>query len=79
MLYFAFHRDEYLTSAPTLEEVLAFVTACTDPSFLEDAVIWHGGRVAAVVMANGAFFRFDALPALEPVPADLARLDEVAA
>jgi hypothetical protein len=79
MLFFAFYRDEYLTSAPTLEEVLAFVTACTDPSFAEDAVVWHGGKIVALVFSSGSFIRFDSYPVPAPMPADLTRLDEAAA
>ena len=60
MLYFAYHRDEYLISDPSLDAVLAFLAECRDPAVAEDAVIWRGGLVAAVVLAGGRVVRLDA-------------------
>jgi hypothetical protein len=80
MLYFAYHRDEYLIADESLDAVLAFVRECIDPTAPEDAVIWKNGLVVAVVLATGRVIRLDALAVLSPeVPADLARLDEAAA
>ena len=62
MHYFACHRDECLTSGPDLDEVLDFVAGCIDPSVAEDAVIWQGGRIVAVVLATGSVLRLDAVP-----------------
>ncbi len=53
MQYVAYHRSEVLTDGPDLDEVLAFVASCCDPSIPEDAVIYHGGLIAAVVMSTG--------------------------
>jgi hypothetical protein len=78
-MFTALHRDEFMFSSDTLEDVLAFVLDCIDPSLLEDAVIWRAGQVVAVVMANGTLIRTSV--AEVPVrfaPADLARLDEAA-
>ena len=61
MLFFAYHRDGYLISDTTLDAVLAFVRGCLDTSAAEDAVIWHGGLVVAVVLATGRVIRLDAL------------------
>ena len=79
-MFTALHRDEFMFSADSLEDVLDFVLDCIDPSFAEDAVVWKGGLVVAVVLANGSLIRFDS--AEVPVrfaPTDLARLDEAAA
>ena len=62
LFYFAYHRDECLTSGPDLDEVLDFVAGCIDPSIAEDAVIWQGGRIVAVVLATGSVMHFDAVP-----------------
>ena len=79
-MFTALHRDEFIYSADSLDAVLAFVVECIDPTMPEDAVVWQGGLVVAVVLATGRVIRLDALPvpSLE-VPADLARLDEAAA
>ena len=61
MLHFAYHRDEYLISDTSLENVLAFVTDCQGPTVPEDAVIWYGGIIVAVVLASGRVVRLDAL------------------
>ena len=79
-MFTALHRDEFLYSADSLDAVLAFVLDCIDPTMPEDAVVWQGGLVVAVVLATGRVIRLDALPVPSPeVPADLARLDEAAA
>ena len=62
MHYTAFHRAEVLTSGPDFDEVLAFTASCCDPSVPEDAVIYHGGLVVAVVMSTGQYIRFEAMP-----------------
>jgi hypothetical protein len=75
LLYFAYHRDECLTSGPDLVEILDFVAGCIDPSVAEDAVIWQAGRVVAVVMATGIVVRFDSAE----VPVRFAPAEEAAA
>ena len=62
MIYFAYHRDEYLIADDSLDAVLAFVLDCIDPTMPEDAVVWHGGLVVAVVLATGYVIRLNALP-----------------
>ncbi|HKI36063.1 MAG TPA: hypothetical protein VKA46_29675 [Gemmataceae bacterium] len=82
MLFFAYHRDEYLISGTTLDAVLAFAAECNEPQFQEDAVVWRGGRIVAISRADGSIVRFDGPPPVPPaaeVPADLARLAEAAA
>ena len=61
-MYTALHRDEFVHSADSLDAVLAFVLNCIDPTMPEDAVVWHGGLVVAVVLATGCVVRLDALP-----------------
>jgi hypothetical protein len=79
-MFTALHRDEFLFSADSVDAMLAFVLDCIDPSMLEDAVVWQGGLVVAVVLFTGRIIRLDALPVPSPeVPADPARLDEAAA
>jgi hypothetical protein len=79
-MFTALHRDDFMYSADSLEDVLAFVLDCIDPTFAEDAVVWKGGLVVAVVLSMGTVVRFDS--ATVPVrfaPADLVILDETAA
>ena len=71
MLFFAYHRDEYLLAGTSLEAVLAFLTDGHDAPSGEDAVVWHGGRVAAVLRSSGEVIRFDA-PATPPPDAETA-------
>ncbi len=79
-MFTALHRDEFIYSADSLDAVLAFVVECIDPALPEDAVVWHGGLVVAVVLATGRVIRLDALLVPSPeVPADQAGLDESAA
>ncbi len=61
-MFTAYHRDEWSYSADTLDVVLAFVLDCIDPTAAEDAVIWQGGIVVAVVLATGRVIRLDAMP-----------------
>ena len=63
MHYTAYHRAEVLTSGPDLDEVLwrSWPVAATRRS-PEDAVIYHGGLVVAVVMSTGQYIRFEAMP-----------------
>ena len=61
-MFTALHRDEFIYSADSLDAVLAFVLDCIDPTMPEDAVVWQGGLVVAVVLATGRVIRLDALP-----------------
>ena len=58
-MFTATHRTSIVHEAGTLEEVLAFVLDCVEPSLPEDAVIWRDGIVVAVVLATGDVVRFD--------------------
>ena len=79
-MFTALHRDEFMFSSDTLEDVLAFVLDCIDPSFGEDCVIWHAGQVAAVVLSTGTVVRLEAAPVpVRFAPTDLVLRDEDAA
>jgi len=73
MLFFAYHRDEYLVAGESLEAVLAFITDCNESQSGEDAVVWQGGRVAAILRSSGGVIRFDAPAA--PAPGGVADED----
>jgi len=53
MLFYAFHRDEYLIADPSINAVLAFVGDCNEPQFGEDAAVWCGGRLVVVCHPDG--------------------------
>ena len=57
-LYFAFHRDQYLTSNADLNAVVLFVLECIDTNAAEDAVIWYEGRLVAVIHHDGRITSF---------------------
>ena len=61
-MFTALHRDDFIYSADSLDAVLAFVLDCIDPTMPEDAVVWQGSLVVAVVLATGRVIRLDALP-----------------
>jgi hypothetical protein len=61
-MFTALHRDDFLYSADSLDAVLAFVLDCIDPTMPEDAAVWHGGLVVAVILATGRVICLDALP-----------------
>jgi hypothetical protein len=61
-MFTALRRDDFIFSADSLDAVLAFVLDCIDPTKPEDAVVWRGGLVVAMVLATGRFIRLDAMP-----------------
>ena len=61
-MFAALHRNDFIYSADSLDAVLAFVLDCIDPTQPEDAVVWHGGLVVAVVLATGRVICLDATP-----------------
>jgi hypothetical protein len=74
-MFTAYHRDDWLFSADGLDATLAFVLGCVGPTLLGDAVVWSGGRVAAVVRGDGTVIRLDGtspapplLPSRDPAP-----------
>jgi hypothetical protein len=68
-MFTAYHRDDWLFSADGLDATLAFVLDCIDPTSPGDAVVWSGGRVAAVVRGDGTVIHLDGTsPAPPPLP-----------
>jgi hypothetical protein len=66
-VYTAMHRGEVLAVDAHLDAVLASVLDVIDPANPEDAVVWHNGLVATIVLAPGRVVRLDALP-VAPAP-----------
>ncbi len=81
MFYTALCGAEFVHSAESLDALLAFITDVNDPRFGEDTAVWCGYRIVAVCLSDGRVIRLDGAPPAPPAapPADLARLDEVAA
>ncbi len=57
MHFTAYVRDDFIFAHADLDTALAFIADCRDPSRPEDVVIWQGGRIAAVCLAEGAVLR----------------------
>jgi hypothetical protein len=70
VFYVAFHRDEYCFAAPSFDALVKHVQDShrRDP-FANDAVIWSGPRVAAVVHFDGTLTRFEVPPPSPTSPA----------
>ncbi|HEX5272040.1 MAG TPA: hypothetical protein VFW33_16200 [Gemmataceae bacterium] len=62
-LFMAYSKDAYITSGPTLDEVLAWVAGIVSPDVAEDVCVWQGYRLVALVNPDGAVTRFDRTPA----------------
>jgi hypothetical protein len=63
MWYIAFCCDSYVFASPHFDSVVKFVQARhRKDKFANDACIWSGNRVAAVVGFDGRVTRFPAPP-----------------
>jgi hypothetical protein len=71
LFYTAFHRGDYLFAATRLGPVLAWVRNWQNKSkFAEDATVWAGPRLVAIVHYGGIIAHFDVpVPCPEPPPA----------
>jgi hypothetical protein len=74
MLFFAYHRDDYLISRESLDAVLAWVAELNEPQFGEDVAVWQGSRIVAVCRADGTVHRFDRSPTPPAAEAEAVRV-----
>jgi len=70
MLFFAYHRDEFIVCEPDLVRVLDLLCDMQDARQPEDAAVWCDGRLVVVRHADGRLTWLQ--PHFRPAAADPA-------